>query len=118
MSNHLLPLPIDSFFAAKERTDIETALACFSEGAIVLDNGEDLTLEGIGCIRDWMTRTLSEYKLSSEVVSVQEQGVTYLVGVVVSGEFPGSPYKFEYRFEVQDDKISKLTIDPIGSLAD
>jgi len=36
----------------------------------------------------------------------------------VSGEFPGSPYKFEYRFEVQDAKISKLTIDPIGSLAD
>ncbi|CAN1529463.1 hypothetical protein MCEMSE15_01345 [Fimbriimonadaceae bacterium] len=28
-------------------------------------------------------------------------------GEVVSGEFSGSRYKFEHRFEVQDHKISK-----------
>jgi hypothetical protein len=41
-----------------------------------------------------------------------------VVAVVVSGDFPSSPYKFEYRFKLKGDKIAELAIDPIGSLAE
>jgi hypothetical protein len=37
--------------------------------------------------------------------------------VVLTGDFPGSPYEFAYRFSLRGDLIEKLSIDPIGSLA-
>lgn len=64
-----------------------------------------------------MDGTVASYKLTSEVVSGEQVGQEYVAGVVVSGDFPGSPYKFEYRFRLERDRIAGLAIDPIGSLA-
>ena len=82
------------------------------------DNGEDLELKGIAKIREWMTGTVAGYKLTSEVVSGEPRGDEFAAGVVVSGDFPGSPYKFEYRFKLEGGRIAELAIDPIGSPAE
>ena len=37
--------------------------------------------------------------------------------VVVSGDFPGSPYEFAYRVALRDDRIAELAIDPIGPVS-
>lgn len=50
-------------------------------------------------------------------VSGDAEGAVFVAGVVVSGDFPGSPYKFGYRFALLEDQVSELTIDPIGTLA-
>lgn len=112
-----LPPPIKRYFAAKGGDDAEETLACFTDDATVWDNGEDLELKGTARIREWMTGTVAGYKLTSELKSGETRGDEFVAGVVVSGDFPGSPYEFAYRFKLRGDKIAELTIDPIGSLA-
>lgn len=41
----------------------------------------------------------------------------FVAMVVVSGDFPGSPYGFAYRFKLRGKRIAEMTIDPIGYLA-
>ncbi|MBS1723000.1 MAG: hypothetical protein JSS66_08620 [Armatimonadetes bacterium] len=64
-----------------------------------------------------MTGTVAGYKLTSGVVSGKAHGGEFVAGVVVSGDFPGSPYRLDYRFKLAGNKIYELTIDPIGSVA-
>ena len=109
-----LPLPIDSYFAAKNLHEAEKAIHCFSKDATVWDNGEDLEITGLDNIRAWVERTSSQYKLSAEVKSFARDGDNYIVKVVVSGDFPGSPYKFDYLFTLEKGLIKTLAIDPIG----
>jgi hypothetical protein len=118
MSNTKLLPPIEAYFSAKGSEAPGQASALFAEDATVWDNGEDLELRGVANIRDWLSDTSAKYKLSSEVLSWDERNGEFVVRVVVSGDFPGSPYEFAYRFTLAGDKISKLVIDPIGSLAD
>lgn len=117
MPNFPLPLPIQKYFAAKGTDKTEEALDCFTDDAAVWDNGEDLELKGIAQIREWMTDSVAGYKLTSDVKSFEKRVEEYVALVVVSGEFPGSPYEFAYRFKLDGDKIAELAIDPIGSLA-
>lgn len=112
-----LPTPIQSYFSAKG-TDANVAASCFGEDAVVFDIGEDLELRGIDAIGSWLSRTNDSYKLTSEVRSAQERNGEYVVDVVVSGNFPGSPYQFSYRFKLTGEKIGELAIDPIGPVID
>jgi hypothetical protein len=111
-----LPTPIAKYLEAKGGSPDET-LACFTPDAVVEDIGEDLTLTGTDEIRGWLSGTVSEYNLTSEVKSAKTEGGQTVVGVVLTGDFPGSPYEFAYRFSLRGDLIEKLSIDPIGSLA-
>ena len=115
MPTNELPPPIANYFAAKGG-DPEDTLACFTEDATINDIGEDKVLEGTAQIRDWLSG-ISAFKLTTEFKSVEQRDGKPVVRAVVSGDFPGSPYEFEYRFELRGDKIARLDIDPIGSLA-
>ena len=112
-----LPTPIQSYFSAKG-TDASVAASCFGENAVVFDIGEDLEVRGIDAIGSWLSRTNDSYKLTSEVRSAEERGGEYVVEVIVSGDFPGSPYQFAYRFKLAGEKLQELAIDPIGPLID
>jgi hypothetical protein len=112
-----LPAPIERYFSAKADDDPDETLRCFTDDAVVWDNGEDLVLRGASQIRDWMTGTVAGYKLTSDLRGGEQRGEEFVASVVVSGEFPGSPYEFAYRFKLRDDKISEMAIDPVGSLA-
>ena len=116
MSTIMLPSPISDYFAAKVSDDAEATLSLFTEDATVRDIGEDEVLEGTAQIRDWLNGISAAFKLTTEVKSLEQRDGEPVVRAVVSGDFPGSPYEFEYLFELRGDKISKLDIDPIGSL--
>lgn len=116
MSRITLPAPIQKYFDAKGK-DAGAAVECFTADAVVFDDGEDLELRGADEIRNWLLRTSDQYKLTSEVRSAEERDGRHVVTVVVTGDFPGSPYEFAYRFLLDDNKIKELAIAPIGSLA-
>lgn len=92
-------------------------LGLFMPDAIVSDNGEDLELRGLDAIRDWMTGTVSGYNLTTTAQSITERDGRHVVRAIVSGDFPGSPYAFDYTFRLKEDKIAELAIDPIGPVA-
>lgn len=62
----------------------------------------------------WLTGTVSFYNLSSEIRTVEQGDGRYSLGMVVSGDFPGSPYAFDYRFLLHGEKIAELAIGPVG----
>ncbi len=109
-----LPPCVSSYFAAKESRDLALLGTIFAEDAVAWDNGEDLVLRGLGEIQAWMADTGGKYQLSTELRSAETRGEELVVSVIVSGDFPGSPYEFAYRFEFAGEKIRSLAIDPIG----
>ena len=106
-----LPFPIRSYFESGRG---EATAACFVEDATVWDNGEDKVLHGIGAIREWLSKDISQYNLRTQLNSASEHDGEVAVGAVVSGDFPGSPYEFSYRFRLEGERIKELAIDPIG----
>lgn len=108
------PEPIGRYFAAKASSSTEDTLALFTSAAVVWDNGEDLQLNGIDAIRQWVTGTVSGYELTTEPQCVEEREGRQVVRTIVSGNFPGSPYAFDYGFLLADGKIAELVIDPVG----
>jgi hypothetical protein len=113
----MLPQPVDRYFASKSEASTEDVLGCFISEATVWDNGEDLELRGIDAIRSWMTSSISEYDLTTEPQAVTEQDGRIVVRAHVAGNFPGSPYAFDYRFLLRDGQIAELAIDPVGPVA-
>ncbi|MCW5937519.1 MAG: nuclear transport factor 2 family protein [Fimbriimonadaceae bacterium] len=108
----ILPLPIERYFASRDG-----AREVFAADAVVWDNGEDKELRGVDAIEDWMRGNSGAYDLKTDVKSLTQKGLQHVVGAVVSGTFPGSPYEFEYRFKLADGRIQELVIDPVGPLA-
>lgn len=109
-----LPEPLRTYFASKSSSSTDDTLALFASDAVVLDNGEGLELRGMEAIRNWMSKTVSGYKLTTTPTGLTEQDGRQVVRAVVSGNFPGSPYAFDYTFFVRDGKVAELAIDPIG----
>lgn len=118
MNSNPLPAPIQRYFEAKSASSSEDMLGLFAADAIVWDNGEDLELRGLDAIRNWMTGTVSGYNLTTTAQSISERDGRQIVRAIVSGDFPGSPYAFDYSFRLEEDKIAELAIDPIGPVTD
>ena len=109
-----MPEIIDRYFSAKSASSNEDMLSLFDKDAIVWDNGEDLELRGIDSISEWMNGKVAGYDLTTKAESITENDGRQIVRAIVSGNFPGSPYAFDYKFLLTDDKIAELVIDPIG----
>jgi ketosteroid isomerase-like protein len=105
-----LPEAAAAFFQAKNSHDVDTMLACFTAGAVVRDEGENMEMRGAESIRKWLEGTIAAYKLTVEVTGVMEQGGETVVTALVSGDFPGSPIEFYYHLRLDGDKIAQMTI--------
>ncbi|RYG44906.1 nuclear transport factor 2 family protein [bacterium] len=106
-----LPEPIENYLRHSEGGDIEKAAATFAPEATVFDEGEDTEVVGREAIHHWMTEYTSKYKTTLEVVGLIEKDGEVVLTTLVSGNFPGSPAEFEYRFALHDGLISRLTIE-------
>ena len=104
----LLPV-IKTYVDASNAHDVQLILSCFSENAVVRDEGE--TLHGREAIEDWVTRTIEKYKFQFKPVTFREDNAEVVVAIEVSGMFDGSPITLDYRFTIEGDKILSLTID-------
>ena len=102
-----LPRPIDAYFTA-DRGDIEAVARCFTETAVVRDEGH--TYKGLAAIKQWKMESTKKYTYTSEpFASEYKDGIT-IVTSRVTGNFPGSPVDLRYFFDLEGTKIASLEI--------
>jgi len=103
-----LPRVIKKYVDASNDHDVKSILSCFSDDAIVHDEGKEFrekkTIEG------WIVQTIEKYKFHFEPLTIKDDNVEVVVAVEVSGTFDGSPVSLDYHFAIEDDQILSLTI--------
>ena len=105
---HNLPAAIAGYIAAANAGDIGAVAACFTEDAIVKDEGQER--RGISAIVAWKEEVTLKYKPITQVIRAQTINGRHVVTASVSGDFPGSPVELKYGFTMDDDKIARLDI--------
>ncbi|MFN3209021.1 MAG: nuclear transport factor 2 family protein [Roseovarius sp.] len=105
-----LPVVIATYFSADKKGDAQVIAECFTEDAVVVDEGN--TYKGREAIRQWMANASTQYTYTVEPFSLTEKGERTIVTSHLVGNFPGSPVDLRYLFLLQDDKIAELKIVP------
>jgi hypothetical protein len=111
----LLPTVISDYQAASDRGDVEAAVACFTDGAVVID--EDREWRGLRAIRQWRETVATAYDYTVEVRSAVERGEVdgverHDVYTHLEGNFPGGTVELVNRFGLRDGRIATLEIVP------
>ena len=104
-----LPKPIAAYFAA-DRGDGEAVSQCFTENAVVKDEGH--THKGRAAIKEWKTEASAKYEYTSEPFACEEKEGKTVVTSHLVGNFPGSPVDLRFFFKLEGDKIASLEIIP------
>ncbi|HTF54914.1 MAG TPA: nuclear transport factor 2 family protein [Pseudonocardia sp.] len=105
-----LPTPVATYLAAKIDRDATVILACFTEDALVHDEGRDH--RGQAAIKAWLGDLASKYTLTYTVLGADRWDTAAAVRVEVAGNFPGSPVTLHQHFSLSGDRIAALTICP------
>jgi hypothetical protein len=100
--------PVSAFFEAERTQDLEALGRCFSDRAIVRDEGR--TAEGLDAIKRWMKDAKTKYKNTVEPLGVSHRDGLIVVTARVSGAFPNSPLDLQHLFAVEGGKIVSLEI--------
>ena len=103
------PRLINGYINASNSHDVKSILACFSDDAVVHDEGE--TLRRKESIEGWIVKTIEKYKFQFKPLRIKVDDPEVVVAVEVSGTFDGSPVTLDYHFTVENEKILSLTID-------
>lgn len=105
----ILPEPIAAYFAADKR-DVEAIARCFTNDAVVKDEGHTHT--GIAAIRRWKAETSTKYTYTSEPFALERNDGMTIVTSRLTGDFPGSPVDLRFFFRLERGKIAFLEIIP------
>ena len=103
-----LPLPLATYYEAKNQHDINGMLAPFAEDALVKDEGQEH--HGRAAIRSWMEHTTRKYRVTIDIKQIEPVDDRLIVSGLVSGDFPGSPAMLRYAFTLSGSKIARLEI--------
>ena len=102
-----LPAVIASYFEAANRFDAVAAAACFTSDAVLCDNGREFI--GTAAIERLMSDS-NEVQPQITVTSARVDGAIANIVGTVEGNFPESPVELNFGFQLQDGKISQLTV--------
>ncbi len=102
-----LPKPIDAYFAA-DRGDSDEVARCFTENAVVKDEGHTHT--GLAAIKQWQMDSSKKYTYTSTPLASENKDGKTIVTSRVTGNFPGSPVELRYLFGLEGNKIASLEI--------
>lgn len=102
-----LPQVIANFIATNNAHDGDALLALFAPGATVADDGKTHSTEAE--IRAWIKSHLTDPNI---VITPKSYDADRLVASG-DGDFPGGPLDFAFDFEIKDDAISSLSIEPV-----
>lgn len=105
-----LPKAIAGYFAADSTKDAERAAHCFTETAVVTDEGE--THSGRDAIQAWKASSSMKYSYTVEPFLIAADGRRTVVTSHLEGNFPGSPVDLRYFFVLKGEKIAELEIVP------
>ncbi|AKF03971.1 nuclear transport factor 2 family protein [Sandaracinus amylolyticus] len=101
--------PVARFFA-HQTTDPEAVARCFTEDAVVLDEGRQH--RGRAAIAAWSADSVANYRFTTEPLGSETAAERTTVTALVRGSFPGSPIQLRYRFAVRGELITRLEITP------
>ena len=104
-----LPGPIAAYFAA-DREDGEAVARCFTEDAVVKDEGR--THRGRAAIRHWKEEASARYQYTCEPFACELGDGAVVVTSRLTGTFPGSPVNLRFFFVLEGDTIASLEIIP------
>jgi hypothetical protein len=104
-----LPAPVAAYFAA-DKLDAETLSQCFTETAVVKDEGH--TYNGRLEIKQWKTEASKKYEYTCEPFACEHKKDNIEVTSTLTGDFPGSPADLRFIFKLANDKIASLQIIP------
>jgi len=104
-----LSRPIAAYFAADKR-DSEAIARCFTENAVVKDEGHTYT--GLSAIKQWKADASAKYEYTSEPFASEERDGKTIVTSRLVGNFPGSPVNLRFFFKLEGGKIAALEIIP------
>jgi hypothetical protein len=106
-----LPDVIQRYQDAHDAQDVEAALATFTAGATVHDDGQSWSTPNE--IRQWLTKTSTEFTYTRALISAEQTGDgSWEVRNRLEGNFPGGVVDLRYQFELDRDRIARLTIAP------
>jgi hypothetical protein len=110
MTNQVtLPEPITAYFAA-DRRDSEAIARCFTQDAVVKDEGHTYT--GARAIKQWKVESATKYTYTSEPLALERRDGMVIVTSRLTGNFPGSPVDLRFFFRLERGKIAFLEIIP------
>ncbi len=104
-----LPEPVAAYFAA-DRLDAEAIARCFTNDAVVKDEGR--THSGVAEIKRWKSETAAKYPYTCEPIRVEHNSGTTIVTCHLEGNFPGGKADLRFFFRLERGKISNLEIIP------
>lgn len=107
MTSKLSPL-IAAFVAAKNAYDSDAFTACFTENAVVHDEGQEIV--GPAAIKKWIETSNAKYQDTLTVLGLAERNNETILTAEVAGNFEGSPVSLDFHFTIRDGKISRLAI--------
>lgn len=103
-----LPKVIADLVSAQNQFDAPAYAKCFSETAVVFDEGKTHT--GRRAIEEWIDESNKKYKSVMKPLSMDENGKTSVLSTEVSGTFPGSPLVLKFHFELKDGLVQSLKV--------
>jgi len=103
-----LPKIIENYFAADRDGDAEAVVACFTDEAIVKDEGK--THVALEAIRRWKAGSVKKYSYTVEPFLIATENGKTLVTSHLVGDFPGSPVDLRYFFVLAEARIAELEI--------
>ena len=101
-----LPKILTDLVAAQNNFDSEAYAVCFTETAVVFDEGK--TYNGKREIKSWIEKANNAYKITMKPLGYSETAQT--LNAEISGTFPGSPLVLTYNYEFKDELIQTLRI--------
>jgi len=104
-----LPEPIAAYFAA-DRLDAEAIARCFTNDAVVKDEGH--THSGITQIKQWKSETSAKYTYTCRPIHVEVSNGATVVTCHLEGNFPGGKVDLRFFFRLKRGKIANLEIIP------
>ncbi len=101
-----LPKVISHLVAAQHNFDSAAYAKCFSETAVVEDEGK--THNGRKEIEDWIADANERYSATIKPVDYEENETGSILKAETSGNFPGSPIILNYHLVIADGLIQSL----------
>jgi len=99
---------VASLVEAQNNHDSQAYVECFTETAIVHDEGK--THKGKSAIRQWIEDADRKYQAALKPLTYEETEAEHLLTAEVSGNFPGSPAILQFHLRFEDGLICSLNI--------
>ncbi|MDQ1163394.1 hypothetical protein QE422_003762 [Chryseobacterium sp. SORGH_AS 447] len=103
-----LPQVITDLVKAQDDFDSVAYANCFSETAVVFDEGK--THHGKKEIEHWISDANTRYQSVMKPLSYEENGTESILKAEVSGTFPGSPIVLSYHLQINNGAIQSLKV--------